>query len=68
MPSLSAKGIHHLYARLKRNKALPDIQGLGVAVLDGHESHASYRRHCRVACSAPSMGTPGIALTTTPGR
>ena len=39
-------GIHHVYERLKRNKALPDIGGLGVAVLDGHESHASYRRHC----------------------
>jgi hypothetical protein len=39
-------GIHSVYERLKRNKALPDIQGLGVAVLDGHESHASYRRHC----------------------
>lgn len=41
------QGIHHVYERLKRNKALPDIQGLGVAVLDGHESHASYRRHCQ---------------------
>lgn len=40
------EGLHHLYACLKRNKALPDIQGIGVAVLDGHESHASYRRHC----------------------
>jgi hypothetical protein len=40
------RGIHHLYDRLKRNKALPDQGGLGVAVLDGHESHASYRRHC----------------------
>ena len=40
------EGIHRVYARLKRNKALPDHQGLGVAVLDGHESHASYRRHC----------------------
>lgn len=39
-------GIHCVYERLKRNKALPDIRGLGVAVLDGHESHASYRRHC----------------------
>ncbi len=39
-------GIHHVYERLKRNKALPDIGGLGVAVVDGHESHASYRRHC----------------------
>lgn len=40
------QGIHHVYERLKRNKALPDMQGVGVAVLDGHESHASYRRHC----------------------
>ncbi|MEO7141954.1 MAG: hypothetical protein ABI165_00455 [Bryobacteraceae bacterium] len=40
------QGIHHIYDRLKRNKALPDFQGIAVAVLDGHESHASYRRHC----------------------
>ncbi|MGA8221507.1 MAG: transposase [Candidatus Acidiferrales bacterium] len=40
------QGIHYIYERLKRNKALPDIYGLGVAVLDGHESHASYWRHC----------------------
>jgi len=40
------QGIHHVYQRLKRNKALPDIYGLGVVVLDGHESHASYLRHC----------------------
>src|ERR1700680_4127890 len=40
------QGIHHVYERLKRNKALPDIYGLGVVVLDGHESHASYLRHC----------------------
>lgn len=39
-------GIHHIYECLKRNKALPDIHGIGVAVLDGHENHASYRRHC----------------------
>jgi hypothetical protein len=38
--------IRQLYHRLKRNKALPDQQGIGVAVLDGHENHASYRRHC----------------------
>lgn len=38
--------IHNIYERLKRNKALPDIYGLGVVVLDGHESHASYLRHC----------------------
>ena len=40
------QGIHQVYERLKRNKALPDIHGLGVAVIDGHESHASYLRHC----------------------
>ena len=40
------EGIHLVYERLKRNKALPDIHGLGVVVLDGHESHASYLRHC----------------------
>ena len=40
------RGIHRIYDRLKRNKALPDQGGLGVAALDGHESHASYRRHC----------------------
>lgn len=40
------QGIHQVYDRLKSNKALPDHQGIGVAVLDGHESHASYRRHC----------------------
>jgi hypothetical protein len=39
-------GLHHLYTRLKRNKALPTVGGLAVAVIDGHESHASYRRHC----------------------
>ena len=40
------QGIHHVYDRLKRNKALPDLHGLAVAVLDGHETSASYRRCC----------------------
>jgi len=40
------RGIHHVYDRLKRNKALPDHRGIGVAVLDGHESHTSYLQHC----------------------
>jgi Transposase DDE domain len=39
-------GIHSVYERLKRNKALPDLHGLAVAVLDGHETSASYRRCC----------------------
>lgn len=38
--------LHEVYRRLKRNKALPLNLGLDVAVLDGHEQHASYRRHC----------------------
>jgi len=38
---------HHLYSRFKRMKALePPAHGLMVAVLDGHESHATFRRHC----------------------
>ena len=40
------EGLHQVYTRLKRNKALPLNLGLDVAVLDGHEQHASYRRHC----------------------
>lgn len=40
------QGIHHVYDRLKRNKALPDLHGLAVAVLDGHETSTSYRRCC----------------------
>jgi hypothetical protein len=40
------RGLHRVYTRLKRNKALPPMRGWDVAVLDGHESHASYRRHC----------------------
>lgn len=40
------EGLHAVYTRLKRNKALPLNLGLDVAVLDGHEQHASYRRHC----------------------
>jgi hypothetical protein len=38
---------HQEYTRLKRNKALePPDHGLMVAVVDGHESTASYRRCC----------------------
>jgi hypothetical protein len=39
-------GIHHMYDRLKRNKACRIRTEWGVAVVDGHESHASYFRHC----------------------
>jgi hypothetical protein len=38
---------HHLYSRLKRMKVLEaPAHGLMAAVLDGHESHATFRRHC----------------------
>jgi len=39
--------IHHLYSRLKRMKALdPPFHRLMVGILDAHESHATYLRHC----------------------
>lgn len=38
---------HHVYSRLKRNKALvAPWHGLTILVVDGHESHATYRRCC----------------------
>jgi len=38
---------HHLYSRLKRMKAMEaPSHGLIVAILDGHESHATFRRCC----------------------
>jgi DDE family transposase len=40
------EAIHQVYGSLKRNKALPDNRGICLAIVDGHESHASYRRHC----------------------
>lgn len=40
------RGLQEVYRRLKRNKALRGVGGWDVAVLDGHEQHASYRRHC----------------------
>ena len=38
--------IHQVYGCLKRNKALPDNHGISLAIVDGHESHASFLRHC----------------------
>lgn len=38
--------IHAVYETLKRNKALPLNFGQAVAILDGHESHASFQYHC----------------------
>ena len=40
-------GIRQLYTRLKRNKAIAaPWQGLIPLIVDGHESHATYLRHC----------------------
>ncbi len=37
----------HVYQRFKRNKALAaPWHGLIAAIVDAHELHASYRRHC----------------------
>jgi len=52
---LAADGLRNvlgqLYTRLKRNKALaPTAFGLTALVLDGHESHATYRRCCPGCC------------------
>ena len=41
------RGLQQVYRRLKRNKALRGVGEWNIAVLDGHENHASYRRHCR---------------------
>ena len=40
------RGLQHVYRRLKRNKALRGVGEWDIAVVDGHENHASYRRHC----------------------
>jgi len=40
------KGLHWVYRCLKRNKTLRGVGGWDIAVLDGHETHSSYRRHC----------------------
>src|SRR5258708_26787930 len=41
---------------LNEVKALPDHGGIGIAVLDGHESHASYLQHC-AGCLERTMHT-----------
>jgi hypothetical protein len=58
------QGIHHLYARLKRNKSLPDHGGIAIVVVDGHESHASYLRHCPGCLERTIHGKDGNADRT----
>jgi hypothetical protein len=51
------EAIHHVYSRLRRNKALePTSSGLMLLVLDGHESHSTYRRCC-AGCLSRSIKT-----------
>jgi len=52
------RGLQHVYRRLKRNKALRGVEGWDVAILDGHEHHASYRRHCS-GCLQRTLHTAG---------
>ena len=52
------RGLQHVYRRLKRNKVLRSVGGWDVAVLDGHENHASYRRHC-AGCLQRTIHTQG---------
>ena len=51
-------GLRHVYDCLKRNKALPDDQGWAIAVVDGHESSASYLRCCP-GCLERTLHTSG---------
>jgi len=53
------EGLHHVYSCLKRNKALPGIGGMSVAVLDAHETHASYRRRCSGCLERTIHAEPG---------
>ena len=39
------EAIHQVHIGLKRHKALSDDRGFSLAIADGCESHASYRRH-----------------------
>jgi hypothetical protein len=56
------KGLQQIYARLKRNKALSALAGLEVAVVDGHETHCSYRRHCSGCLTRTLHTTQGQRL------
>lgn len=51
--------IHTAYTYLKRNKALPDDRGITAAIVDGHESHSSYLRHCEGCLQRTIHGEQG---------
>jgi hypothetical protein len=47
---------HHIYERLKRNKALePPEHGLIALAIDGHESHSTYMQKC-TGCLERDLG------------
>jgi hypothetical protein len=65
--SLRALG-HHIYERLKRGKALaPPPHGLLALAVDGHETHATYKRII-TAWSARQLGRPICTSCWTPNR
>jgi len=46
-PNTVRAAMRKIYDHLKRKKAIrPWFHGLFALIVDGHESHASYRRHC----------------------
>jgi hypothetical protein len=52
-----------VYSKLKRNKALQaPWHGLVPLILDGHESHASYRRHCEGCLKRQIETAKGIKI------
>jgi len=62
-PDAVRQGLRLLYARLKRNKALPPLaEGRLALVIDAHESHTSYRRCCS-GCLSRQVGPPGKERT-----
>jgi hypothetical protein len=51
------------YRQLKRNKVLvPPAHGLMALIVDGHESHATYKRHC-TGCMEREIGPEGSKKT-----
>lgn len=56
-PDTLREGIHQTYSRLKRIKAVcPRWQALIPLIMDGHESHATYRQRC-AACLERTIHT-----------
>lgn len=50
---------HHVYEQLKRNKALKvPKHGLVALIIDGHETHATYKRTCE-GCLQRTVGSNG---------